>query len=186
MKKSILLSLLFITTISFSGISAAFGLADALKPPTYKTKKTPDQPGEVKEVKKSSAVKKLEKTLADWVNAFNNKDIETLMSIYDEDILYASPDSGLIKGTDNIKALYKTYFSQLNGTLKYVQESITEKGGMGVVVLKFYIEPNNKSEAEEAFKGRAMLVFKKKLFGKWFLLYDMDHQAPDVLAEDFQ
>ncbi len=186
MKKSVLLSLLLVTTVSISGVSAAFGLADALKPPTYKTKKDPNKIDKVKDVKKSSSVNKLEKTLADWVNAFNNKDIETLMSLYDEDITYASPDAGLIKGVDDVRALYKSYFSQLDGTLKYIQESVTEKGGMGIVVLKFYIEPNDKSKAEEAFKGRAMLVFKKKLFGKWFLLYDMDHTATDVLVEDFQ
>lgn len=186
MKKSALLSLLLVATLSISGVASAFGLAEALKPPTYKTKKDPNQAEQVKEEKKSSSVTKLEKTLADWVDAFNNKDIEALMSIYDEDITYASPDAGLIKGVDEVRALYKGYFSQLDGTLKYTQESVTEKGGMGVIVLKFYIEPNDKSKVEEAYTGRAMLVFKKKLFGKWFLLYDMDHTAPDILVEDFQ
>ncbi|WP_426369576.1 YybH family protein [Pseudocolwellia sp. HL-MZ7] len=175
MKKVILLSLLFVTTMSLSGISSAFGLAEALKQPTYKTKKDADKANEVKEVKKSSEVKALETTIADWANAFNNKDIETLMSFYDEDSLYASPDLGLIKGSENIKVWYETFFPEMDGTLKYEQESITEKGGVGTIVLTFYLESTNSDKAEVTFKGRSMLVFKKKFLGDWLLLSSMVH-----------
>jgi len=175
MKKVILLSLLFITTISFSGISSAFGLAEALKPPILKTKKDAEKAKEIKEVKKSREIKALETTITDWANAFNNKDIETLMSFYDEDSIYASPDLGLIKGSENIKAWYKTFFSEMDGTLKYEQESITEKGGVGTIVLTFYIESTNSDKTEATFKGRSMLVFKKKFLGDWLLLSTMVH-----------
>jgi len=188
MKKVILLPLLFITTMSISGISSAFGLAEALKQPTYKTKKDAKKSEEIKEVKKSRAVKALETTLTEWVTAFNNKDIETMMSFYDQDSIYASPDLGLIKGIDNIEAWYKTYFSKMDGTLKYKQESITEKGGVGTAILTFYIKPNNSNNAEDAFKGRAMLVFKKKILGlgDWLLLSQMVHTTPDILIKDFE
>lgn len=184
MKKPILLPLLFITSLSISGVSSAFGLAEALKQPTLKTKKEDNQ----SEKEKSREVKKIEKIFASWVEAFNNKDIDTLMSFYDEDIMYASPTLGLVEGIDNVKAMYEKLFSQSNGTLKYVTESATEAGSMGsmgTIVLKFYIEPNEANSIEPAMKGRAMLVFKKKAFGKWLLRYDMVQPAPDVLVKDF-
>lgn len=185
MKTAVLSSLLLIATMSVSGVASA-GLAQQLQKPTHEPKKDFTEANKVKEVKKSRSVKALESTLNDWVDAFNNKDIELLMSYYAENTLYASPDSGLIRGIDEVKAWYQAYFPQMNGTLKYVQESITAKGSMGSIVLKFYIEPNDGSNVEAAFKGRALLVFQKQTFGKWFLLYDMDHSAPDVQVKDFQ
>jgi ketosteroid isomerase-like protein len=180
MKQIVLLSVLFITTLSFSGISSAFGLAEALKPQTLKTKKEIKKNKETEEVKKSRAVKALEATLSDWVDAFNNKDIETIMSFYDKDSVYATSDLGLIKGSDNIKAWYKTHFSQIDGTLEYNPVSVTEKGGVGTAIFNFEITSNNRNNVNEASKGRAILVFKKKLLGLggWFLVSTMAHTTP--------
>ena len=175
MKQAILLPLLFVVTTSFSGISSAFGLAEALKPPTYKTKK---DASENKETKKSSGVQSLEKILTDWTNAFNNKDIETLMSFYDKNTILATPDLQVIKGASDVEAWYKGYLSQMTGTLMYMPESISEKGGVGTIIIKFYIEPGANSEVEEGFKGRAMLVLKKKFLGDWLVISTMMHEAP--------
>ncbi|WP_441003803.1 YybH family protein [Pseudocolwellia agarivorans] len=175
MKKAVLLSLLFVTTMSVSGFSSAFGLAEALKQPTFKNKKDADKANEVTEVKKSSEVKALEAAITDWTNAFNNKDVAAMMSIYDKDSVYASPNLEIIKGVESIQAWYEAYFSEMDGTLTYEQESITEKGGVGTVILKFYITPNNSDTAVKVFKGRAMLVFKKKFLGDWLLLSHMAH-----------
>lgn len=177
MKQAFLLSLLFVTTLSFSGISSAFGLAEALKPQTLKTKKEIKKAKENEEVKKSRGEKALEATLSDWVDAFNNKDVETIMSFYDKDSVYATSDLGLIKGSDNIKAWYNTHFSQMDATLEYNPISITEKGGVGTVIFNFDIASNNSNNVSKTFKGRAMLVFKKKLLGLggWFVVSTMVH-----------
>lgn len=188
MKKPILLPLLFISSLSISGATSAFGLAEALKDPIQKVKKEANQIDKEKDVKKSREVKKIEKILANWATAFNNKDIDTLLSFYDENIMYATTNSGLIKGLDDVKAWHENYFLQMNGKLHFITESITEAGtmgAMGTVVLKYYIEPNE-ANSDKATKGRAMLVFKKKAFGKWLLLYNMEQSAPDVLVKDFQ
>ena len=135
---------------------------------------------------KANEIKSLEKTLATWIDAFNNKDIEALFTLYDPDTLYSNPDSPVLIGIDEVKSWYETAFPQITGTLKYKQEVITLEGNMAVIVLKFYIKPDIENKAEEAFKGRAMLVFRKSDIGKWLLLFDMDNSPPDVLIKDFE
>lgn len=181
MKKTALLSLLLVTTVSFSNVSSAFGLAGALEQPTYKEKKDFNKINEVKKAKKTRAVKSLEKSFTTWVNAYNKKDIESFMSLYAPDTIYANANSGFIKGIDNVKAWHNKAFAETKGKLKYVQESLTVKGNLGVVLINYTIEPNGAQKTEEDYDGRAMLVFRKATFGKWFLLYDMDQTVSGVL-----
>ena len=138
------------------------------------------------EESKSDKTKNVRKILANWVEAFNKKDSDLLFTYYDPESIYASPESPLLKGIDQVRPWYEEVIPLMTGTLKYKEETITVEGNMAVIVLKFYLEPFEVNETEEPFKGRAILVFRKSEEGKWLLLFDMDNTPPDVLIKDFK
>jgi len=156
--------------VSLSGVSSALGLATALQQPTHKEKKDFNKVNEEKEIKKakkSRSTKALEKTFESWVSALNGKDIEALIALHAPDTLYSTAESGIIKGIGNVGAWYKKTLPIAQGSLTYVQESISVKGNLGAIVVSYT------NSADENEKGQALLVFRKAVFGKWLLLYNM-------------
>ncbi len=178
MKKTVLLSLLFASSLTVSGVSSAVGLAQALQEPTHKEKKDFSKSSKGK---KSRSTASLEDTFADWVDAFNNKDIKSLMSIHGPDALYASEDSGLIEGADDLEDFYKALLPNANGELRYVVEAATVKGSLGVVVVNFGGSSEQSGSIQVVTSNRAMFTFKKALFGKWEMVYGMEQTATEVL-----
>ena len=133
----------------------------------------------------STEIKKVQEAVANWVKAFNDKDVEALMALYDSDINYASPSGPLLKGIEQVRPRYESSFDLIKGTLRYIEEEVTVEGGMAVVLLKFYFQPPAGVKIEDPSTGRAMLVFRKSKSGEWLLLFDMDNSPSDVTVADF-
>lgn len=122
--------------------------------------------------------------LSVWLAAFNAKDIEALMVLYDPDSAYAGGRTPLMRGIDAIRACYEHAFPQITGTLLFEEEAAFQQDGMALIYGKFYFKPVADG-AEAGTTGRVGLVYRKARDGNWKLLFDMDNCPPDVTSQDF-
>lgn len=128
--------------------------------------------------------KSAHENLKTWLAAFNAKDINKLISLYDSDSIYAGASAALSKGIEEIEQRYKKAFSTVKGTLLFKEEAFFEENNMALLVGKYYFQPQVVSE-NAGNTGRVALVYRRSPEGRWLLLFDMDNQPPDVKPEDF-
>lgn len=133
----------------------------------------------------NTELNKVRENLKKWLNAFNNKDINALFSLYDPESVYANAGAPLMKGINQIKPWYEGTFTQVNGTLLYKEEVAFQEGNMALLVGSYYFKPPEDSNEQEGPTGRVALAYRKAADGRWLLLFDMDNVPPDVKPEDF-
>ena len=126
-------------------------------------------------------------TLNAWLKAFNEKDINTLFSLYDLDSIFSNAEVPLIKDVDQIKAWYKVAFEQAEGILLYKEEGAFFEGNIAFLVGAYYFQPleDIASTEKSNSSGRASLVFRRNGEGMWKLVFDMDNTLPNVIPTDF-
>lgn len=122
--------------------------------------------------------------LTAWLAAFNAKDIDALMALYDAESSYASAGAPLITGEADIRERYQGAFAAITGTLLFKEEKAFVEGGMGLLVGQYYFKPPQ-GAAQTGGTGRVALVYRKQADGSWKLLFDMDNTPPDVTPENF-
>ncbi len=130
---------------------------------------------------------KVRENLTTWLEAFNEKDIDKLFSLYDEESVYANAGAALMTGKENIKGWYLEAFKMVEGTLLYKEETACQEGGLALLVGKYFFQPpqGSESSADAHLTGRVALVYRKAADGRWLLLFDMDNMPPDVTPSDF-
>jgi len=134
----------------------------------------------------NNELEKVRENLATWLVAFNNKDLETLISVYDPEIVYANSTSPLMKGLDEVKQWYVEAFKQFDSELLYKEETAFIEGNIALLSGKFcFKQCADSTQSNEALTGRVGLMYRKTKDGRWLLLFDMDNTPPDVLASDF-
>ena len=119
-----------------------------------------------------------------WISAFNKKDIDALLALFDEESVYANANAPIISGKEAIRERYQATFDVVRGTLKFREEYAFAEDGMGLLVGKYYLEPPIGVTGPGA-TGRVALVYRKQNDNSWKLLFDMDNSPPDVLHTDF-
>lgn len=120
-----------------------------------------------------------------WLAAFNAKDIDALMALYDAESSYANANAPLLTDLETIRARYGEGFNVLTGTLRFKEEKAFATGGMGLIVGKYFFEPPAGEPVTGGSTGRVALVFRKDANGAWKLFFDMDNTPPDVTPADF-
>ncbi len=98
--------------------------------------------------------------LSSWLAAFNERDIDAMMSLYDPDSAYAGGRTPLMRGVDEIRACYERAFPQITGTLLFEEEAAFQQDGMALIYGKFYFKPAS-DVAEPGMTGRVGLVYRK-------------------------
>lgn len=96
-----------------------------------------------------------------WFEAFNNHDLESLISLYDENAEHFSPKlkirepetNGLIKGKNTLRAWWKDCFERLP-TLKYEVKKLTADKE------QVFMEYTRKVEGEEDLQVGEVLEIK--------------------------
>lgn len=123
--------------------------------------------------------------LAAWLAAFNAKDIDALMALYDPESSYANAGAPFITDLESIRTRYTATFAGVSGTLLFKEEKAFASADMGLIVGKYYFKPPEGAEGDGP-AGRVALVYRKAADGSWGLLFDMDNSPPDVSASDFK
>jgi len=120
-----------------------------------------------------------------WLAAFNAKDIDALMALYDPDSSYANANAPFIDDLPTIRARYSATFAGVNGTLLFKEEKAFAGTDMGLIVGKYYFAPPEGTDGDGP-TGRVSLVYRKQADGTWKLLFDMDNTPPDISPADFE
>ncbi len=127
-----------------------------------------------------SLVKEVRNTLDQWLEAFNNNDIEALMNLYDPEIVYANSNKPIEIGIPVVKKGFLDSFT-IKPKVFFKEEQAIAVEGLGYVAGQFRIagtHPEDGSVIGES--GRVMVVFRKNESGDWKLIFDMDNRPPDV------
>ena len=131
------------------------------------------------------AVTQIRANLDSWLAAFNAKDIDALMALYDPESSYANANAPYRTTLEDIREGFAAGFSALNATLQFKEETAVAGSDMGLLVGKYYFAPPQ-GETSPGPTGRVALVYRKQADGSWKLLFDMDNAPPDVSPADFQ
>lgn len=130
-------------------------------------------------------IDKVRENLNAWLNAFNERDLETLFTLYDPESLYANAGNAMKQGIEEIKPLYEGMFANLEGSLLFKEEQAFQDGGLALLVGKYFVQPPAGQPLSDNAAGRVALVYRKAENGRWRLLFDMDNTPPDCTPADF-
>lgn len=130
-------------------------------------------------------IDKVRENLDAWMNAFNERDVETLFTLYDPESLYANAGTAMMQGIEEIKPWYEGVFSSLEGSLLFKEEHAFQDGGLALLVGKYFFQPLEGQPPSDSAAGRVALVYRKAEDGRWLLLFDMDNTPPDCRPADF-
>lgn len=131
----------------------------------------------------SQELAKIHQNLNEWLEAFNAKDLDRLVALYDPESVYANAAAPLMRGIDQIMPWYAGAFDAIEGTLLYKEEQAFVDQNLGIVIGAYYFKPPE-GEAPE-MTGRVALLYRRNEKGEWKLLFDMDNTPPDVTPEIF-
>ncbi|WP_299681889.1 DUF4440 domain-containing protein [uncultured Dokdonia sp.] len=115
-----------------------------------------------------------------WLEAFNNNDIEALMNIYDPEVVYANSNKPIEIGIPVIKEGFLNSFA-IKPKVFFKEEQAIAVEGLGYIAGQFRLmgtNPEDGSNIEES--GRVIVIFRKNKVGQWKLIFDMDNRPPDV------
>ena len=120
-----------------------------------------------------------------WMKAFNERDIETLFTLYAPESLYANAGTAMMQGIERIKPWYEAMFASLEGSLLFKEEHAFQEGGLALLVGKYFFQPPEGQPPSDSAAGRVALLYRKAEDGRWLLLFDMDNTPPDCSPTDF-
>ncbi|WP_298541583.1 DUF4440 domain-containing protein [uncultured Aquimarina sp.] len=128
----------------------------------------------------NNLIQEVRNALDEWLNAFNNNDIEALMAVYDPEIMYANSDKPLEIGIPIVKEGFINSFA-IKPKVFFKEEQVIAVEGLGYVAGQFRIEGNNPEDSSKIVEsGRVVVIFRKNDAGEWKLIFDMDNRPPDV------
>lgn len=138
-------------------------------------------------IEDSTEIAKVRANLQAWLRAFNDRDIQSLLALYDEDSVYANAGAPLLRGVEQIRPWYEQAFATIGGTLRYKEENAIQDTRLAMLLGIYYFEPpqGQRPVADAPLAGRVALVYRRNVNGEWKLLFDMDNNPPDVSARDF-
>ncbi len=125
-------------------------------------------------------VDQVRNALDQWLQAFNNNDIEALMSLYDPEIVYANSAKPIEIGIPTVKQGFINSFA-IQPKVLFKEEQAIAVNGLGYVTGQFKVtgtHPEDGSEVGET--GRVVVIFRQNESGDWKLVFDMDNRPPDV------
>ncbi|MEM8977112.1 MAG: nuclear transport factor 2 family protein [Pseudomonadota bacterium] len=127
-------------------------------------------------------LEKVRAKLDAWLAAFNAKDVDELIALYDPESVYANAAAPLLRGVDQIKPWFQNAFPNINGTLRYKEETAFLEGTMALLSGIYYFEPPAGVTLTEGdnLTGRVLVAFRRNPAGEWKLLFDIDNTPPDV------
>lgn len=128
----------------------------------------------------NNLVKEVQNTLDQWLDAFNNNDIEALMNVYDPEVVYANSNKPIEIGIPIVKEGFLNSFA-IKPKVIFKEEQVIAVEGLGYIAGQFRITGTNPEDSSEVVEtGRVVVIFRKNKAGQWKLIFDMDNRPPDV------
>ncbi len=123
--------------------------------------------------------------MKNWLDAYNTKNIEALMSLYSDQIYYANNGSDLERSTASIRQSYAAQFKAATGiTIDFSEELINVGPKLAHIAGKYRVNIPQKDGTSNHTYGRVLLIFEKQSEG-WKLIVDFDNNGSDLGAKYF-
>lgn len=122
----------------------------------------------------------IRQALNQWLNAFNDNNLDDLMAVYDPEINYANSSKPLEIGIPVVKEGFSRSFT-IKPKVTFKEEQLIASDSLGYIAGQFRIvgtSPEDGSTVGEA--GRVVVIFRKNSKNEWKLLFDMDNRPPDI------
>lgn len=128
----------------------------------------------------NNEIQEVRAALNQWLVAFNNNDIDTLMSVYDPEIVYANSSKPIEVGVPVVKEGFVKSFA-IKPKVIFKEEQAIALSDLGYVAGQFKITGINPEDGNTVGEsGRVVVIFRKNSDGQWKLIFDMDNRPPDV------
>lgn len=119
-------------------------------------------------------------TLDMWLKAFNENDLERLMSLYDPEINYMNSAKSIEVGIPVVKEGFAQSFA-IKPSVTFKEEHVIATSELGYIAGQFRVSGTNPEDGSEVGEaGRVVCIFKRNTNGDWKLVFDMDNRPPDI------
>ena len=165
-------------------LSMMVHLAAAQNAPEAELIQTEEMP-KTQDIDMATNISLARENLTTWLAAFNAKDVDALMALYDPESSYAEAGGPYLTSLEAIRARYAAGFEAISATLLFQEETAVAGSDIALIVGKCYFAlPAGPQGAGST--GRVALVYRKQSDGAWKLLFDMDNAGIDVSPQDFE
>lgn len=120
-----------------------------------------------------------------WLNAFNSKDIDALISIYSDKIYYANNGNALARSVTDIRNNYAASFKAApNVTIDFSEELVNTGEKLAHIAGKYRVNIPAEDGTIQHLYGRVLLIFEKQNH-EWKMVVDFDNQGSDLSDATF-
>lgn len=133
----------------------------------------------------ATAANPIREALASWLSAFNARNLEALMALYDPDAVYANDTAPLMRGINEIRPWFEDTFSSMQAKAHFKEEALFQGPELALIIGKFFTEFLEGDSENLGETGRVVVAFRRSKEGRWRLVFDMDNRPPDVQPSDF-
>ncbi len=125
-------------------------------------------------------IEEIRGALNEWLKAFNSNNVESVINLYDPEIVFANQSNPIAIGIPSVKAgLVKSF--AVKPQLSFEEEQIIAVNGLGYAAGKYKMTGTNPQDGSLIKgAGRVVAIFRKNTDGEWKLVFDMDNRPPDV------
>jgi uncharacterized protein (TIGR02246 family) len=126
-------------------------------------------------------IRQIQESTRAWITAYQEGDIDSLMSLYTPDAtLYISGKQAL-RGVDDIRAYFEPRLGQYEFKLTVRQEEYLFHGDLIIDVSLVWIDGRN-TETGQSFQDavRSLVMFRRTAPGDWKIYRDMDQHTQDT------
>ena len=118
---------------------------------------------------------------ADWTKAYEGRDLDGLMKLYEPDATVALNGQPVMRGVGAVRAYFARAFTADVGKFELNIEDIRVHGDVAHLVSLFRLTIPVAGKPPAVAVGRSLLVYKRAPSG-WRILADIDNVTPDAEA----
>jgi len=123
----------------------------------------------------------IERATQDWIAAYEARDLDRLMTLYEPDATVALNGEPAMRGVPAVRAYFARAFASPVGKFELNIEDIRIHGGVAHLVSLFRLTIPVADKPPVVAVGRSLLIYKRAGAG-WRILADIDNQTPDAAA----
>ena len=111
---------------------------------------------------------------AQWDQSFNSRNLNSLMALYSEDVVYMPPTGPTIHGLQNLKAtLSQFYAGHAKVQHQTFVDEIQAKDNWALERSRYRLTYVPAATGEQYIETGRHVIFRKKLGDRWYIVWEM-------------
>jgi len=106
-----------------------------------------------------------------WGDAFDAKDLDAMMELFESEAIWVSPEGEIVKGTDGIRGVFADFLA-LDATFKTDEPKVHNMGDIALVHFTWVVKGKNPAGEDVEMTGRTADVLRKQGDGSWKYVID--------------